>query len=65
MKALVEMEGSGLVAMLEGDKYDDLARMYSLLKRVVDGGLALMRQVCVCFGGGLADGLFNAGHCMY
>ena len=45
MKALVEMEGSGLVAMLEGDKYEDLARMYALLKRVVDGGLALMRQV--------------------
>jgi hypothetical protein len=45
MKVLVEMEGSGLVAMLEGDKHDDLARMYALLKRVVDGGLALMRQV--------------------
>lgn len=45
MKALVEMEGSGLVAMLEGDKYEDLSRMYALLKRVVDGGLGLMRQV--------------------
>lgn len=39
------MEGSGLVAMLRGDRYDDLSRMYALLRRVADGGLALMRQV--------------------
>ncbi|GBF91645.1 hypothetical protein Rsub_03949 [Raphidocelis subcapitata] len=45
MRALVEMEGSGLVAMLRGDRFDDLARMYALLRRVADGGLALMRQV--------------------
>lgn len=44
MRALVDMESSGLVAMLEGDKYDDLGRMYALLKRV-DGGMGLMRQV--------------------
>ena len=43
MRALVDMEGSGLVAMLAGDKHEDLARMYALLKRV-DGGLPLMRQ---------------------
>ncbi|KIZ00668.1 cullin 3 [Monoraphidium neglectum] len=44
MRALVDMEGSGLVAMLEGDKYEDLGRMYGLLKRV-EGGPGLMRQV--------------------
>ena len=43
MRALVDMEGSGLVAMLAGDKHEDLARMYALFKRV-DGGLPLMRQ---------------------
>jgi hypothetical protein len=32
MKALVEMEGSGLVPLLMDDKYEDLARMYSLFK---------------------------------
>jgi cullin 3 len=42
MRALVEMDGSGLVPMLEGDRYEDLGRMYSLLRRV-DGGLQLMR----------------------
>lgn len=44
MRALVEMEGSGLVAMLEGDRYADLARMHALLRRVPDGGPQLMRQ---------------------
>ena len=34
MRALVEMEGSGLVPLLEGDKYEDLARMYSLFRHV-------------------------------
>eukprot|EP00882_Tetradesmus_deserticola_P002834 GHRQ01003012.1.p1 GENE.GHRQ01003012.1~~GHRQ01003012.1.p1 ORF type:complete len:735 (+),score=416.28 GHRQ01003012.1:173-2206(+) len=44
MKALVEMEGSGLVPLLMDDKYEDLGRMYSLFKRV-DDGLALLRSV--------------------
>ncbi len=33
MRALVEMEGSGLVPLLEGDKYEDLSRMYSLFRQ--------------------------------
>lgn len=37
MKALVEMEGSGLVPLLTDDAYEDLARMYSLFKRVDEG----------------------------
>jgi hypothetical protein len=44
MKALVEMEGSGLVPLLTDSSYEDLGRMYSLFKRV-DGGLALLRSV--------------------
>lgn len=32
MKALVEMEGSGLVPLLMDDKYEHLGRMYSLFK---------------------------------
>lgn len=44
MKALVEMEGSGLVPLLTDSAYEDLGRMYSLFKRV-DGGLALLRSV--------------------
>lgn len=44
MKALVEMENSGLVALLRDDKYEDLGRMYSLFKRV-EGGLALVRTI--------------------
>ena len=44
MKALVEMENSGLVSLLREDKYEDLARMYALFKRV-DGGLDLIRSV--------------------
>lgn len=44
MKALVEMENSGLVALLRDNKYEDLARMYTLFKRV-DGGLNLLRTV--------------------
>ena len=34
MRALVDMENSGLVPLLEGDKYEDLARMYSLFRHV-------------------------------
>lgn len=44
MQGLVEMEGSGLIALMRMDKLEDLARMYSLFKRV-DRGLDLMRQV--------------------
>lgn len=32
MKALVDMEGSGLVPLLQDDKYEDLGRLYSLFK---------------------------------
>jgi hypothetical protein len=34
MTALVEMENSGLIALLRDDKYEDLARMYSLFRCV-------------------------------
>ncbi len=44
MTALVEMENSGLVPLLVGDQYEDLARMYALFRRV-DGGLDLLRSV--------------------
>jgi cullin 3 len=44
MKTLVEMDGSGQVAMLKDDKIEDLARMYQLLGRV-KGGHDLMRTV--------------------
>ena len=44
MRALVDMENSGLVPLMRDDRYDDLLRMFALLKRV-DGGAALVRQV--------------------
>ena len=44
MTALVEMENSGLVPLLVGDGYEDLARMYALFRRA-DGGLDLLRSV--------------------
>ena len=44
MRALVEMDNSGLVVLLEQDQYDDLARMYSLFKRL-DDGLNLIRKI--------------------
>jgi Cullin family len=44
MRSLVEMENSGLVALLAADDYEDLARMYSLFKRI-DDGLDLIRSV--------------------
>eukprot|EP00180_Rhodochaete_pulchella_P003161 Plantae.Rhodophyta-Rhodochaete_pulchella.ctg5203.p1 GENE.Plantae.Rhodophyta-Rhodochaete_pulchella.ctg5203~~Plantae.Rhodophyta-Rhodochaete_pulchella.ctg5203.p1 ORF type:complete len:537 (+),score=112.20 Plantae.Rhodophyta-Rhodochaete_pulchella.ctg5203:3-1613(+) len=41
---LVDMSGSGFVWMLQNDKVDDLARMYSLLCRVKEGdGLMISR----------------------
>ena len=42
MRALVEMESSGLIPLLEKDAYADLARMYGLFRRA-DGGLDLLR----------------------
>ena len=44
MRALVEMESSGLVAMLTGDAVEDLGRLYALFRRA-DGGLDLLRSV--------------------
>ncbi|GER49512.1 cullin family protein [Striga asiatica] len=44
MLRLVHMENSGLVKMLLDDKIDDLARMYSLFRRVPDG-LSAIRDV--------------------
>eukprot|EP00246_Nothoceros_aenigmaticus_P013947 TRINITY_DN5071_c0_g1_i1.p1 TRINITY_DN5071_c0_g1~~TRINITY_DN5071_c0_g1_i1.p1 ORF type:complete len:736 (-),score=193.26 TRINITY_DN5071_c0_g1_i1:582-2789(-) len=46
MKLLVEMENSGLVSMLMDDKFDDLARMYNLFKRV-STGLQTIRDLMV------------------
>lgn len=44
MRSLAEMEHSGLIPMLRDDKYEDLARMYQLFRRV-DGGALLIRTV--------------------
>ncbi|GJP50323.1 hypothetical protein CLOM_g9454 [Closterium sp. NIES-68] len=44
LRLLVDMENSGLVPMLVNDKYEDIARMYRLLKRV-PAGLQTMREV--------------------
>lgn len=44
MKSLVEMENSGLLVLLRDDKYEDLQRLYMLLKKV-EGGLALIRTM--------------------
>jgi len=44
VKALVEMENTGLLALLRLDKYEDLHRMYMLFRRV-DGGLATVRSM--------------------
>jgi cullin 3 len=54
MRALVDMENSGMVPMLQQDKAADLARMYALFRRV-DGGVDLLRQV-----GGLGVGRLRA-----
>ncbi|GLC32977.1 Cullin-3A [Pleodorina starrii] len=46
MTALLEMENSGLVALLRDDKYEDLSRLYSLMRRPhVDNGLATVRNM--------------------
>ncbi|CAH2066414.1 unnamed protein product [Thlaspi arvense] len=44
MQRLVHMENSGLVNMLLNDRYEDLARMYSLFRRVTNG-LVTVRDV--------------------
>ncbi|EFJ43865.1 hypothetical protein VOLCADRAFT_83034 [Volvox carteri f. nagariensis] len=44
MTALLEMENSGLIALLRDDKYDDLSRLYCLMRRV-DHGLATVRSM--------------------
>ncbi|GFR47201.1 hypothetical protein Agub_g8881, partial [Astrephomene gubernaculifera] len=44
MTALLEMENSGLIALLRDDKYDDLARLYALMRRV-DNGLPTVRSM--------------------
>lgn len=42
MHALMELDGSGLVAMVEAESIEDLSRMYSLFRRV-PGGLDALR----------------------
>ncbi|KAG2493302.1 hypothetical protein HYH03_008438 [Edaphochlamys debaryana] len=44
MTALLEMENSGLIALLRDDKYDDLSRLYGLMRRV-DTGLPTVRSM--------------------
>lgn len=44
MRALVEMDNSGLVVLLEQAQYEDLGRMYSLFKRL-DEGLNMIRKI--------------------
>eukprot|EP00054_Salpingoeca_dolichothecata_P025251 m.174938 g.174938 ORF g.174938 m.174938 type:complete len:733 (+) comp25290_c1_seq1:50-2248(+) len=43
LREIIDMDNSGLVHMLQHNKFDDLRRMYQLLARV-PGGLDLMRQ---------------------
>jgi len=47
MKTLAEMEQSGLVAMLDDDRRDDLTRTYALFKRVTTptSGLHVIRDI--------------------
>jgi cullin 3 len=44
MSALVDMENSGLIALLRDDKYEDLSRMYSLFRSVVVDWLSARRS---------------------
>lgn len=53
MRPLVEMENSGLVALLQQDQNEDLARMHTLFRRV-QGGHDLIRTI-------LADHLRKTG----
>merc|ERR1719421_1196375 len=47
MRTLAEMENSGIVAMIEDNKVDDLRRAYELFKRVTapTSGLGVMREI--------------------
>jgi len=47
MQTLAQMENSGIVTMIEDSKIDDLARAYSLFKRVTQptSGLAVIRDL--------------------
>ncbi|PWA68686.1 Cullin [Artemisia annua] len=47
MLELIRMEKSGLVNMIVDDKYDDLARMYSLFGRVPNG-ITAIKDVMTC-----------------
>ncbi|OIV90285.1 hypothetical protein TanjilG_08322 [Lupinus angustifolius] len=48
MHTLVHMEISGLVIMLQNDKYEDLGRMYNLFRRVPEG-LTIVKEVMTSF----------------
>ena len=47
MRTIAEMEHSGIVAMIEDHKIDDLARAYDLFKRVTQpqSGLGVIREL--------------------
>ncbi|CAH3163837.1 unnamed protein product, partial [Porites lobata] len=51
MKAVVEMENSGVIHMLKHNKMEDLARMHRLFTRVKDG----LKTVCHCMRGYLGE----------
>jgi cullin 3 len=51
MTPLLEMEHSGLIALMRDDKFDDLGRLYCLMRRV-DNGLA---TVCAASSSRLAQ----------
>ena len=44
MQGLAEMENSGLIPLLQHDKYEDLARMFTLFRRI-ERGLEFMRSM--------------------
>ncbi|TPX52440.1 hypothetical protein SeMB42_g01414 [Synchytrium endobioticum] len=56
VKTIIDMEGSGLIPMIEFDKYDDLSRMYKLFGRVSNGH-TLMKK-------GVAEHLQHLGKCL-
>ncbi|TPX31468.1 hypothetical protein SmJEL517_g05201 [Synchytrium microbalum] len=45
VKTIIEMEGSGLVSMLEYDKHPDLSRMYKLFSRISNGHPSMKKAV--------------------
>ena len=58
MRALAEMENSGLVPLLMADRAEDLARMHALFARV-DGGSELLRAGMVRTMHGMVDVLVH------